>query len=82
MAIAARKSNVTKVRPVHGRHDEFERLCNVVRRHDLRTLAKSAGVAQSTLWYWVEGVTQAPRLTTLAKVAKAVGFRIKLVKSK
>ncbi len=78
MSRALKQTNVSQA--TFGREPEFERLCNVVRRHDLPTLAKRAGVAPSTLYYWTEGVTQAPRLSTLCKVARAVGMRWKLVK--
>lgn len=64
----------------YGRDPEFEKLCMVLRSTDLRRVAKEAPCSVSTLWYWTEGVTQAPRLSTLAKVAKVVGFKFKLVK--
>jgi predicted transcriptional regulator len=50
--------------------------------HQLVDLADKAEVSYSTLYFWLDGKTQRPRLDTLSKVAKAMGYGIELVKSK
>ena len=43
----------------------------------VRGIADSAGVSGVTLYYWMRSGPKAPRLDTLTKVAKALGFSIK-----
>lgn len=62
------------------RNSEFEKLCTVIRSQDINRVAKRAKVAPATLYFWLDGTTTGPRLTTLVKVARAVGYDIKLQK--
>jgi len=43
-------------------------------------VAQEAGVATSTIYFWLEGRTMYPRLDTITKVARAIGYDIQLVK--
>lgn len=44
-------------------------------------LAQLAGVSYQTVHNWKYGVTMAPRIDTLTKVAQALGYEITLKKS-
>lgn len=45
---------------------------------ELKEVANEASVSVSTLHYWVYGYTIAPRISTLAKVARALGYELRL----
>lgn len=47
-------------------------------RGAMSLLAFEAGVNYQTLWNWVYGETMAPRISTLIKVAEALGYSIEL----
>lgn len=65
-----------------NRDPEFEKLCNVLRNSNLQEVADRSGVHVTTLYNWIECRTYGPRITTLVKVAKAVGFRFKLTRKR
>ena len=56
----------------------FEDLKAQVRLYDVRSLAQSAGVAPSTLYFWLTGRTKRPHLPTVVSVARAVGYALVL----
>lgn len=43
-------------------------------------LADKADVSAQTVWMWANGYTKSPRITTLVKVATALGYDIGLSK--
>jgi len=45
---------------------------------DFKTLSQKAGVSISTLYNWAELKVFAPRIDTLSKVARALGYEIVL----
>jgi len=49
---------------------------------DLRDIAHEAGVAESTLYFWLSGYTRFPRLDTVVKVATALGLTVTLQKTR
>lgn len=59
----------------------FAELKSVLAGYDLVSVAESAGCAHSTLYNWMVGKTKSPRLCTIIHVAKAVGFKVQLVKT-
>ena len=61
--------------------DAFDTLKAIIWGYDFTWLANEAGVCKATLYQWCEGRTKHPRFTTLVKVAKAVGYKLTLVKS-
>jgi len=58
----------------------FEDLCNELYGYSVESVADSANVAPSTIYFWLDGTTKKPRLDTIVKVANAIGFDIQLVK--
>ena len=61
----------------------FERLKHQINRAldsgtSLQTLARQAGLCNSTLYEWLDGKIKAPRLTTMIRVAEALGKSIEL----
>jgi len=60
--------------------DAFDQLKEVVWGYDFTWLANEANVCKATLYNWCEGKTKHPRFTTLVRVAKAVGYKLVLVK--
>jgi DNA-binding phage protein len=44
----------------------------------LQTLARQAGLCNSTLYEWLDGKIKAPRLATMVRVAEALGKSIEL----
>jgi DNA-binding phage protein len=58
----------------------FGALKDEVAKYNVRATAEFAGVAPATIYFWLDGTTRQPRLTTIIKVASAVGFDIALIK--
>lgn len=54
----------------------FDRLKEMVWEYNIEYLANAANVCQATLYNWCDGTTQHPRLTTVVKVAKAMGYEV------
>lgn len=68
---------------VGSREPEFERLCNVLRSSwDIHSVAAQADVAPATIYFWLDGTTKTPRIDTLSRVARVIGYRFKLVRAK
>lgn len=44
-------------------------------------LADDAGISRATLWAWGELRVWSPHLTTIVKVARALGYKLMLVKN-
>ena len=59
----------------------FDQLKELVWEYNIEYLAGAAGVCQATLYNWCDGTTQHPRLTTVVKVAKAMGYEVTFVKT-
>lgn len=49
---------------------------------EMKELAKASTVGVSTLYAWKSGYTQTPRIDTLTKVAKAMGYEIVLKRTR
>jgi len=58
----------------------FDQLKELVWEYNIGYLAGAADVCQATLYNWCDGTTQHPRLTTVVKVAKAMGYEVTFVK--
>lgn len=58
----------------------FEELKDILYEYNSQSVAESAGVATSTIYFWLDGQTRKPRLDTIVKVAAAVGYELRLVK--
>lgn len=58
----------------------FEDLKGELRNWNVDSVAKEAEVAPSTIYFWLDGRTKKPRLDTIVKVSKAIGFELRLVK--
>jgi len=56
----------------------FLEIIGLLWEYELPGLAKEAEVSQSTLYNWMHGKVHAPRLDTLTKVAKVLGYEIVL----
>ena len=73
MAKVARKVNPSDLRA-------FQELKAELNKWNVEYVAQSAPVGVSTIYNWLEGRTMYPRLDTLTKVARVVGFEIQLVR--
>ena len=60
----------------------FNQLKDILAEYNLESVAYTAGVSLSTLYYWLDGHTQKPRLDTICKVAAAIGYELTLAKKK
>ena len=47
---------------------------------DPKSVAKAAGIATSTIYFWLSGKTKKPRLDTIIKVADVLGYNVVLVR--
>jgi transcriptional regulator with XRE-family HTH domain len=47
-----------------------------LRSCSLEAVAHEAGCSPSTLYHWREGITIAPRINTLTRVAQVLGYEI------
>lgn len=56
----------------------FEDLKAELRLYDVKDVAESAGVAPSTLYFWLADITKRPYLRTVMLVADAIGLDLKL----
>lgn len=56
----------------------FEDLKGILAEFDFRWVAETAGVSDQTLYNWHNGLTHKPRIDTITKVAKALGYEIVL----
>jgi len=56
----------------------FDDLKAELRGWNTRSVAQTAGVATSTVYFWLEGKVKTPRLDTVVKVADAIGFELTL----
>jgi DNA-binding phage protein len=54
----------------------FEDLKKRLLMYDLDTVARTSKVNKQTLNNWLNGTTKGPRLTTLIKVSKALGYKL------
>lgn len=67
---------------VRSKNDAFEVLRGLLHAHgNLPRLAKKADVCTQTLYNWLHKDVSYPRLHTVAKVAKALGYTVRLQKS-
>lgn len=57
----------------------FEDIKGMLNAYNLCSVAFSAGVAVSTVYNWHNGKTKAPRISTFIKVARALGYEVKLI---
>ena len=58
----------------------FEDLKSELRGWDISSVARSADVAQATIYFWLEGRTKTPRIDTITKVADVIGFELALAR--
>lgn len=68
-------------RQLSNRVPDFEKLCMVLDEYEIQSVAKAAHVAPATLYFWLDGTTQNPRIDTLTRVAEALGFSFRLVRN-
>lgn len=57
----------------------FTELVGILVNYDFKSVSEAADVGVTTLWNWCYGATIAPRLNTLVKVAKVLGYELALV---
>lgn len=70
-----------KTKPdISARDDLFLQIIELLPLHwgGLRHLAELSNVTPQTLWNWKYGTTIAPRLSTIIKVADALGYDVVL----
>ena len=79
----ARQSRKLKVNLEDGREAIFLQVIDELQEYTdygKRDIAEQAGVHWTTLYYWIAGRTQKPRLDTVCRVARALGFDLSLVR--
>ena len=59
-------------------NDAFGELKEALNDYDIESVASAADVHVTTLYHWLDGRTTGPRITTMQKVAKAIGYKIVL----
>lgn len=68
------------LRVASSRAEIVEIICEEIRsrRVSVAWLSEQSGVYQATIYFWLDGTTYAPRISTLVAVAEALGFDIVL----
>ena len=56
----------------------FTALKDALSGYHVKSVAEIAGVHHSTVYNWLEGKTEHPRIDTIEKVAGAIGFEVDL----
>lgn len=56
----------------------FEQLKDILAGYCVADVAEKAAVCPATIYFWLDGTTQKPRMDTVIKVARAVGWEISL----
>lgn len=51
-------------------------LCLELEKYQLQSVEDISGVTQQTMNNWLSGRTKKPRIDTLARVARAIGFEL------
>lgn len=59
----------------------FNRIKSELRTYDLDSVAYAAGCHVNTLYHWLDGTTQAPRLSTIVNVCRAIGYELTLTRA-
>lgn len=81
MTVKKHTRNKTMRVPVRHKDDVFQVLLGLIHSHGhLSRLAKQADVSTQTLYNWMHKSVTYPRLSTVIKVAKALGYKVRLVK--
>lgn len=65
-----------------GRLKLVNDICDRLEGQDLTHIADRAKVSPSTLYMWMNGDVHAPRIDTLTRVARILGFRIDLIRER
>lgn len=81
MKTAARlDAKIKEVRDQLARTQLFLDLLTEIRNSgwNFEALAEEAGVAEATLYFWLNGYVKHPRIDTISKVATALGFDVRL----
>jgi len=60
----------------------FEQLCNIINSYNVNWLSEESGVSSQAIYFWLSGKTRKPRLDTIFKVARAVGWNLTLIKER
>ena len=55
-------------------------LLNELAQWDIPSVAAAADVSDQTMYYWLSGKTRSPRMITVVKVSRVLGFELDLVK--
>ena len=58
------------------REEIVEEIVNRLHKGNVQRIADEAGVAPATLYFWMDGTTYAPRISTLVPVARALGLEL------
>lgn len=60
----------------------FHDLCDILREYNIKWVSEQSGVTTATMYYWLDGHTKQPRLSTCLKVAAALGYELVLQKQR
>ena len=58
----------------------YEDIKSELKGYNIESVAENSGVAPATIYFWLNGTTKKPRLDTVVRVAKAIGYELQLVK--
>ena len=56
----------------------FEELKKDLEGYDLLDVADIAEISDQTIYNWMSGITESPRLINIIKVANAIGYDVEL----
>ena len=59
----------------------FEQVKDELSGYNILWVAEHADVAPCTLYNWLSGKTQKPRLDTVIRTAKVIGFDVRLIRA-
>lgn len=55
---------------------ELDEFMDTLREYDPKSVAECSGVSEQTIYNWLGGKVECPRLTTVLKVAPVIGMGI------
>lgn len=76
--MAARKHNIRIAVNEVQRNKLFIELCELLQGWNIISVANAAEVSPTTIYYWLDGTVNLPRLDTIVKVAEAIGYELVL----
>jgi DNA-binding phage protein len=74
------KMNALELLNEKAQMEIFEEVKSYLIDYNIQSVAEIAEVCPATLYFWMDGTTQSPKLETVTKVAWALGYELRLGK--